>query len=331
MAAKKGTVRQRRSETSYWRAGILKTAARLDLFDFLGAARKTAAALAAHYGGVPGDWEIFLNALCGMGLLRERRRIYRKSSLGALQRAKRAILRLCPGGGGLGRWSGLAAILTSGKRPGGQVPFTTDRKQAEKLLQSLARDAREIAPYLLKKLPLENSRKLLDVGGGLGTYSIAFCQRYPDLKATVIEHPKIAPLARRAIRAAGMAKRVRVVSADFEREKLPRGFDVALLSNVLHAHGARENRSLLRTLRRSLDPRGRLIVRDVFMHRGSTAPEWGALFSVWLLLNSPRGRCYVLDEIRRWLDDAGFKQEKGPFRSSPLRFDPDSILLARAE
>lgn len=327
MAAKNGTVRQVRSETSDWRAYILITADRLDLFDFLGAAEKSSAALAAHYGGVPADWEIFLNALCRMGLLRARARLYRNSGFTARHLNDGATLPRRH----LGRWSGLASILTSGKRPGRQIPFATDRKQAENLLESLDLDAREIAPYLLEKLPLKHSKKLLDVGGGLGTYAIAFCRRYPDLQATVVEHPKIAPLARRAIRVADMAKRVRVVSADIEREPLPRGFDVALLSNVLHAHGTRENRSLLRKLHRSLDPRGRLIVRDVFMHRGGTAPEWGTLFSVVLLLHSPRGRCYGLDEILRWLYAAGFKREKGPFCSSPLHFDPDSVLLARAE
>jgi hypothetical protein len=87
---------------------------------------------------------------------------------------------------------------------------------------------------------------------------------------------------------------------------------------------------LLRKLHRSLNPRGRLIVRDVFMRRDQTAPQWGALFSVLLFLHSPRGRCYSLDEILRWLRAAGFAREKGPFRSSPLPFDPDSVLVARA-
>jgi hypothetical protein len=41
-----------------------------------------------------------------------------------------------------------------------------------------------------------------------------------------------------------------------------------------------------------------------------------------------QGRCYALDEIVGWLRQAGFSRIKGPFRSSPLPFDPDSILIA---
>lgn len=329
MAEKRWTVERLRSETCYWRSCILLTAAHLDLFDWIGTRAKTPAALAARFGGNPAGWEIFLNALCGMGLLRERRRTYRNTPFAVRHLNRREAVRLSPNYDGLRKWSGLAPALLTGKRPGLQLPFLSKRTQAQRLLASLDLDAREIAPFLAEKLPLKQSRILLDVGGGLGTYSIAFCQRYTNLAATVVEHPKIAPLTRRAIRQAGMAQRIRVVAVDIVRQPLPRGFDVVLLSNVLHAHGARENRSLLRKLHRSLKPQGHLIVRDVFMRGDRTAPQWGTLFSVLLFLHTPRGRCYSIDEILQWLREAGFSRVKGPFRSSPLLFDPDSVLIAK--
>ncbi|HEU4344864.1 MAG TPA: methyltransferase [Candidatus Binatia bacterium] len=330
MPGKRWTVARLHSETCYWRSCILLTAARLDLFEFIGTRGKTPAAVAARFGGHAAGWEVFLNALCGMGLLRERRRTYRNSAFAARHLNHRAAVRLWPSYDGLRRWNGLAAALTSGKRPDRQIPFASNRRQAKRLLDSLDVDAREIAPYLLDKVPLKKSDRLLDVGGGLGGYSVAFCQRYPRLEATIVEHPKIVPLARRAIRAAGMTQRIRVVGVDILRQRLPRGFDVALLSNILHAHGDHENRSLLRKLHQSLRPDGRLILRDVFMRRDGTAPEWGTLFSVLLLLHSPRGRCHGIDDILRWVRGAGFSRVKGPFRSSPLPLDPDSVLIAVA-
>ena len=209
-----------------------------------------------------------------------------------------------------------------------QRPFVSDRSQAERLLHSLDVDAREIATYLIKKLPLSRSRTLLDVGGGLGSFSVAFCRHYPNLRATLVEHPHVLPLARRAIVASGMARKVHIVGADFSRDALPQGFDTVFVSNVLHAHGVAVNHSLLRKLQRCLNPHGQLIVRDVFMNRQRTAPEWSTLFSVLLLLHTPQGRCYALDEIRTWLRQAGFSRIRGPFRSSPLPFDPDSVLIA---
>ena len=126
-----------------------------------------------------------------------------------------------------------------------------------------------------------------------------------------------------------MAKRVHVVGADFSRDALPEGFDSILLSNVLHAaHSVGENQALLRKLQRCLNPRGQLIVRDVFMGRQRTVPGRGALFSLLLLLHTAQGRCYSLGEIRGWLRQAGFSRIMGPRRSSALSFDPDSILIA---
>ncbi len=329
MSGKQWNLRRLLSESSYWRSCILITAAHLDLFDRIGKRDKTARALAARFGGSRVGWEIFLNALCGMGLLRKRRKRYANTLISARYLSRGAGIFLLPGYDAWEIWGGLASALVTGKRPAIQKPFFSEHRKAQRLLHGLDLHAREIAPYLIKKLPLSSSRTLLDVGGGLGTYSVAFCRLYPRLRATLVEHPYVLPLARRAVRAAGMAKRIRVIGMDFSREALPRGFDTVFVSNVLHAHGVDDNRSLLRKLHGCLNPRGQLILRDVFMSRDRTAPEWGTLFSVLLLLHTPQGRCYALDEILVWLRQAGFSHFTRPFRSSPVPFDPDVVLIAK--
>lgn len=328
MAGKKWDLRRLQSESSYWRSSILITAAHLDLFSWIGNGKKNSAALAAHFGGDAADWEIYLNALCGIGLIRKRDERYANSAFAAryLRDHRTTLL---PYHDAWNSWGGLASVLTTGKRPKRQKPFVSDRAQAERLLQGLDLHAKEIAPHLIKQLRLSSSRTLLDVGGGLGTFARAFCRRYPRLRVTLVEHPKIFSLTRRAVRNAKLAQRVRVVGLDFTRKGLPSGFDSVFVSNILHAHGVRENRALLRKLHRSLNPGGQLILRDVFMSHDRTAPEWATLFSVSLLLHTPRGRCYALNEIRGWLREAGFSKIEGPFRSSPLSFDPDSILIGK--
>jgi precorrin-6B methylase 2 len=317
-----------RSESSYWRSCILTAAGHLDLFDWIGRRKKSSRELAAHFGGSAAGWEIFLNALCGMGLLRKSGDKYTNGAFAARCLTRGGATSLLPAYDAWNAWGRLASALITGKRPAIQKPFVSDRFKAERLLRSLDVDAQEIAPYLIEKLSLSHSKTLLDVGGGLGAFSLAFCRHYPRLRATVVEHPRVLPLALRAVAKAGMARRVQVLGADFSRDALPEGFDTVLLSNVLHAHSVVENRALLRKLRRCLNRHGQLIVRDVFMSPQRTAPEWGALFSVLLVLHTPQGRCYTLDEIRGWLRQAGFSRIKGPVRSSPLPFDPDSVLIA---
>ena len=144
----------------------------------------------------------------------------------------------------------------------------------------------------------------------------------------MVEHPRVVPFARSGVENARMAKRVQVLALDILTHPLPKGFDLVLISNVLHGQGRRENRSLLKNAYRSLNRGGQIILRDVLMKQAGTNANWGALFSVSLLLHTPNGRCYALDEVRDWLSKAGVSSIRGPFRSSPLSFDPDSILIA---
>jgi SAM-dependent methyltransferase len=328
MASKRWNLERLRSESSYWRSCILITAAHLDLFGWIGKLEKSPRAVAAHFGGHAVGWEIFLNALCGMGLMRKCGEKFANVPFSSRYLSGAGATFLLPNYDAWHIWGELASILITAKRPSTQKPFISDRAKAKRLLLSLHLHAQQIAPYLSEKLPLAGCRTLLDVGGGLGTFAAAFCRLYPRLRATLVEHPNILPLARRAVRDSGMAKRVRVIGLDFSRDALPRGFDIVFVSNVLHAHGVAENRSLLTKLHRCLHPRGHLILRDVFLSRDRIAPEWGTLFSVSLLLHTPQGRCYALDEILGWLRQTGFSRIRGPFRSSPLPFDPDSILIA---
>ena len=325
---KRWTPQRLRAAGGYWQARILSTAVHLELFDWFGNRTKSARAANSRFGGTQEIWEIFLDALSAMGLLQKRTMGYENSPF--------TLRYLCSGEGVFLRsqhdawniWATLPDILTTGKRPKIAEPFFTEQKRSERLLQSLDRDAQKIAPYVMARLPLSRSETLLDVGGGLGSFAIACCRQFSHLRATIVEHPGVAAFTSSAVKKAKIANRVKVVTADFTKDPLPCGFDLVLISNVLHGQGTKENRALLRSAYRSLNPQGRIVLRDVFMNRAGTEPDWGALFSVALLLQTPKGRCYGLDEVREWLDAARFSGIQGPFRSSPLAFDPDSVLIA---
>jgi 3-hydroxy-5-methyl-1-naphthoate 3-O-methyltransferase len=316
------------SENSYWRARILSTAVHLEVFDWLGKRAKGCRAATGRFGGTQEGWRIFLDALSAMGLLQKRARRYENTPFAQRYLSSGKGSFLLPDHDAWDLWGKLPDVLTTGKRPKIPQPFLTDRKRTERLLQSLDRDARKIAPYLIERLTLSRAKTLLDVGGGLGSFTFACCRRFPRLRATIVEHPQVITLLRHAVERARMAERVQVIALDVAKDPLPPGFDLVLLSNVLHGQGARENRALLRSAYRCLNQGGRMVLRDVLMSATGMAPEWGALFSVSLFLHTPKGRCYALDEVRGWLRKAGFSDIQGPFRSSPLSFDPDVILIA---
>src|SRR5436190_11527847 len=199
MPGKPWSLERLRSESGYWRASILIAAVHLDLFAWMGKREMSRAALAAHFGGNPEAWEIFLNALCAMGPLRKRREKYANSRFSSRHLSRDGAAFLLPEYDAWRAWGGLATALRAGARPKTQQPFFSDPKKACRLLRALEADAQAIAPHLLARLPLQRAGTLLDLGAGLGAFSVAFCRRYPRLRATVVEHPRIAPLARRAV------------------------------------------------------------------------------------------------------------------------------------
>ena len=85
------------------------------------------------------------------------------------------------------------------------------------------------------KLP-PTARRLLDVGGGHGSYSIGFCRRYPQLSATIFDLPGALKLGQETIAAERISDRIWVQEGDFWVDDLGDSYDVALLFNIIHAH-----------------------------------------------------------------------------------------------
>src|SRR6185369_17150324 len=182
MSQRRWTLERVRSESAYWRSCILITAGHLALFAWIGKRQKNAGALAAHFGGSPGGWEIFCDALSAMGLLRKRHENYANTAFSLRHLTGNSARFLLPEYDAWKIWGGLASVLRSGKRPRTNQPFFSDDNRTRRLLDALHADCQEIAPRLLDALPMRGSRALLDIGGGLGAFSIAFCGRYSRLR-----------------------------------------------------------------------------------------------------------------------------------------------------
>jgi SAM-dependent methyltransferase len=146
---------------------------------------------------------------------------------------------------------------------------------------------------------------MLDVGSGPGTYPVEFCRRHPHLQVTIFDLPGTLDVTRRHLANSGLEDRIRLVPGDYRRDALPSGFDVAFLSNIIHAEDEATNRELMRKVHAALAPGGRVLIKDHVTDDSGTSPAAAALFSITMLLFT-RGRDYAYGEIRSWLLDAGF-------------------------
>lgn len=175
---------------------------------------------------------------------------------------------------------------------------------ARHLTLMLAGRAKNIAPVLAQKVDLSRTKCLLDIGGGTGVYSIAFLQRYPQLKAIVFDRPAVLKVAGEFAAQHGVADRLQCVAGDMFADPLPAGCDCHLLSNVLHDWDIPECRQIVKQSAAALPSGGRLLIHDAFLHDDHSGPLYPALFSVALMIVT-EGRNYSGAEYKSWLIEAG--------------------------
>jgi len=169
---------------------------------------------------------------------------------------------------------------------------------------ALAGRAKNVAPVLAARVPLDEARLLVDVGGGTGIYSIACLQQNPQLRAVVWDRPEVLKIAGEFASEFGVSDRLDLCSGDMFVDPVPSGADVMLLSNVLHDWDVPECETLIRRCAAALPNGGRLLIHDVFLNDELDGPLPIALYSA-ALFSFTQGRAYSAREFRGWLSAAG--------------------------
>jgi ubiquinone/menaquinone biosynthesis C-methylase UbiE len=203
-------------------------------------------------------------------------------------------------------WSGLTDVVM-GKPPAHikeQGALAKDHIKA--FIGAMHNAAMKTAPDVVAAVNPGNARRLIDVGGGSGSYTMAFLNANPNMKATLFDLPEVVEMARERLQSAGLLSRVTLKAGDFYEDELPGGNDLALLSAIIHQNGPAQNEALFKKIYRALDPGGRIIVRDHVMSEDRTQPPEGAMFAVNMLVGTPHGGTYTFNEIKEGLSASGF-------------------------
>ena len=169
----------------------------------------------------------------------------------------------------------------------------------------------ETAPKIAAQIDLRGARTLLDLGGGPGTYAMAFLAKNPALHATVCDRPAALEVAKEIASTHKAATRISYLPLDVITEDIPGTYDVIWYSNVLHIYSPQENQAVFRRAATALNPGGRFLIQDAFLHdQDGLFPEEASLFAVSMLLFTKSGNTYKAADAKSWLTDAGFERVK---------------------
>jgi 2-hydroxy-4-(methylsulfanyl)butanoate S-methyltransferase len=173
---------------------------------------------------------------------------------------------------------------------------------------------------------LARFHKLLDVGGGSGGLAIAACRRCPELRATIIDLPRTARIARAMVHEAKLQDRIEVVDADICSDVPPRRCDVAVLRNLIQVLGPAQARSALRNVGAAVESAGSLIIVGHVLEDNRLAPAAAVRLNLGFLSIYDAGQAYTEGEHRSWLAQAGFTDVEVHYCASP---GGASIVTAR--
>jgi (2Fe-2S) ferredoxin/SAM-dependent methyltransferase len=298
--------RLRRLAGDFQASRAFLTAVELDLFTCVGDGA-TAAEAADRMGTSTRSTEMLLNALAAIGLLVKDDDVFRNSpdtgrflQRGLPDDARAAVMNRV---NMWDTWSTLTDCLREGS-PTASINSGPSATQA--YIAATHRIANLAAPAMVASLDLPQVRKVLDVGGGSGAYTVAFLKAFPDATAVLMDLPPVIRVATRYIREASMEERISLTAGDFMLDPLGSGFDLVLLSYVLHLNPAEANKRLLTKAFAALEPGGRVVINDYVLNADKTLPRAAALYALNMLVSTQGGSVYSFEEIAGWLRDVGF-------------------------
>lgn len=285
---------------------VILTGIELDVFTAAGTGA-TASQVAAKIGTDPRATAMLLNALVALGLLTKTGDTFANTAVSARY--------LAAGGNDDNRaalmhtahlwltWSNLTASVRAGTAV--QVPERAD-DWTEAFIAAMHRNAGERAGLVVRAAGADRARRMVDVGGGSGAYSIAFAKANPGLHSDILDLEAVTHIAQRHIDAAGVQDRVRTRIGDLRTDRFGKDYDLVFISAICHMLSPEENADLAKRSYEALAPGGRIVIQDFILDATKTSPKFAAMFALNMLVGTKAGSSYSEPEYVDWLKDAGF-------------------------
>lgn len=312
--------------TAFMTSKHLFVANEIGLFEHLAGAPATLEELAARTAVPARTLRIVTDAMVSLGLAQRDRGHYSNSPVAAAFLSGtgpadlRPMLRMAnqlmyP------RWLRLEDAVRKDERVFGELNFTESEQAI--FSQGVEAGSAGQARALADTYNFNQHRRLLDLGGGTGSFLIAILARYPHLQATLFELPGPVAVFRQHPKTPA-ADQIDIVTGDFFHDRIPDGHDAVIVSHVIHCFSPERNLTLLERLRRRVPDGARVLLIDFWTDPTHTQPRIAALMAGEFLLGVG-GDVYSADEASAWLRDTGWRVHE----HTPLA-GPTSMIVAEA-
>ncbi len=303
----------------YQHTAALKAAVELDLFTAVGEGAATAKALAERCQASERGVRILCDYLATLGFLTKQdgRYALTPDSAAFLDRRSPAYL------GSTVKFLTIPELLkgfetlTSAVRKGGTAVDEEGSTAPEhpiwvEFARSMAPLAAMSAPLVARLLNAEAAGpwKVLDIAAGHGLYGVELAKQNPRAEVVAVDWPSVLAVAEENVRAAGVADRWRMRPGSAFAVDFGEGYDVALLTNILHHFDPPTCEKLLRRVYAALKPGGRAVTLEFIPNPDRVSPPRPAQFSLVMLSSTPEGDAYTFAELEKMCRNAGFARSE---------------------
>ncbi len=287
---------------------ILLTAVELEIFTVLNKKRLTSAEIAEQIEADPRGTDRLLNALTALGFLLKRNGKFMnfpgiseflvKGEIGYMGNLHHTNSLW-------DRWSSLTEAVKTGGSTYKKTINSRPKEWLEDFISAMHYRGMGQAKILSMMINLSNVKKMLDVGGGSGAYSMMFIEKNKDIKAAIFDLPNVIPLAQRYVENGGKSDSISFITGDYLQDDFGSGYDLILLSAIVHINSFEENKLLIKKCASALNSKGQIIINDYIMSEDRIEPKVGVMFALNMLTSTVQGDTYTESEITSWFADAG--------------------------
>lgn len=300
---------------AYQRTAALRAAIDLDLFTLIGDSECTAGDLAERANASPRGIRILCDYLAVVSLLAKAGGRYRLTLTSAVFLSRKSPACM----------ASTARFLNSPKLMAGFANFTETVRRGSTLLGTGGVNEPEFSEWVTfaeSMTPLMHSAsnaiaehcgesngnqvRVLDIAAGHGLFGITVATRLPNAEITAQDWPNVLEVAHRNAKRAGVADRYRLLPGSVFDVDLGSGYDVVLLTNLLHHFDPPSCKQILRRIHRSLADNGRLINLEFVPNEDRVSPPIPATFSLMMLGVTSSGDAYTAREHEEMLSEAQF-------------------------
>src|SRR5213592_4423009 len=296
---------------------IISAAVNNKVFDTLQRGPKTLEQITKETGGSPRGLRTIMDALVGLELLKKDR----QSRYSLTPESHAFLISEKPGtlAGFFGsilpvmtsRWLRLTDIVRDG-RPAVAVNQETEGTEffsqlVETIIPMSYPGAQKLAGHL-KIAKAKDQVRVIDLAAGSGIWGIAVAQKSPRVRVTAVDWAGMIPTTKRITQKFGVRDRFDFIEGDLLEANFGSGYDVATLGHILHSEGEKRSQQLLKKVFRALKPSGTIAVAEWLVNDDRTKPLPSLMFAVQMLVNTEKGDTFSFNEIKNWLEEAGFKK-----------------------